>query len=122
MPQPRKIIARRLSDQIETELMSMLQAGDYGPGDRLPSERELMEMFDVGRSSVREALFSLQRKGLLKINRGDRPRVIEPEPARLISEFSDMMGIVLNRPAAFCISTKRASSLRQAWPETPPRS
>lgn len=99
MPQPRKIIARRLSDQIETELMSMLQAGDYGPGDRLPSERELMEMFDVGRSSVREALFSLQRKGLLKINRGDRPRVIEPEPARLISEFSDMMGIVLNRPA-----------------------
>lgn len=98
MTQPRRIIPKRLSDQIEAELLSMIRSGDYEPGDRLPSERDLMDMFDVGRSSVREALFALQRKGFLKINRGDRPRVIEPEPARLIADFSDVMRVVLNRP------------------------
>lgn len=93
----RPIIARRLSDQIEQELFSMIQSGEYVPGDRLPSERELMELFNVGRSSVREALFTLQRKGFLQINRGDRPKVIEPKPEKMIGEFADVMGMVLSK-------------------------
>ncbi len=99
MAQPRRIIAKRLSDQVETALVSMIQSGDYVPGDRLPSERDLMAMFDVGRTSIREALFALQRKGVVKINRGDRPRVIEPEPAQLIADFSDVVAVVLSRPS-----------------------
>lgn len=95
---PRPVIARRLSDQVEQELLSMLQTGQYVPGDRLPSERELMEMFMVGRSSIREALFTLQRKGFLQINRGDRPRVIEPKPEKMIAEFTDVIGMVLSKP------------------------
>lgn len=98
MVQPRRIIAKRLSDQIETALVSMIQSGDYAPGDRLPSERDLMTMFDVGRASVREALFALQRKGFVKIGRGDRPRVIEPAPAQLVADFSDVVAVVLSRP------------------------
>lgn len=95
---PRPIVVRRLSDQVEQELLSMLQSGEYVPGDRLPSERELMELFNVGRSSVREALFSLQRKGFLQINRGDRPKVIEPKPDKMIVEFTDVIGMVLSKP------------------------
>lgn len=95
---PRPVIARRLSDQVEQEILLMLQAGEYVPGDRLPSERELMGFYDVGRSSIREALFSLQRKGFLKISRGDRPRVIELAPKRMIAEFTDVVGMVLSRP------------------------
>lgn len=92
------IIVKRLSDQIEHELMLMLHSGEYEPGDRLPSERDLMHMFDVGRSSVREALFTLQRRGFLQINRGDRPRVLEPKPEKMISEFTDIIGMVLSKP------------------------
>lgn len=98
MPQPRPVISRRLSDQVEAHLLSMIQSGDFAPGDRLPSERDLMALFDVGRSSVREALFALKRKGVVKIGRGDRARVIEPEPYGLISDFSDVVRMVLNRP------------------------
>lgn len=94
----RPAIARRLSDQIEQQLLLMLQSGRYVPGDRLPSERDLMQLFDVGRSSVREALFAMQRKGFLKISRGDRPRVIEPKPQKLIAEFTDVVGMVLSKP------------------------
>lgn len=94
----RPIIARRLSDQIEHELLLMIQSGEYVPGERLPSERDLMEMFNVGRSSVREALFTLQRKGFLQINRGDRPKVIEPRPEKMIGEFADVIGMVLSKP------------------------
>lgn len=97
-PKKRPIVVRRLSDQVEQELFSMLQSGDYLPGDRLPSERDLMELFNVGRSSIREALFSLQRKGILQINRGDRPKVIEPEPQKVIGELSDVVGMVLSKP------------------------
>ncbi|HBQ36863.1 MAG TPA: transcriptional regulator NanR [Rhodobacteraceae bacterium] len=96
---PKKpIIIKRLSDQVEQELMSMIQSGEYRPGDCLPSERELMDLFGVGRSSIREALFSVQRKGFLKINRGDKPRVIEPKPEKMIPEFTDVIRMVLSKP------------------------
>lgn len=95
---PRQIIPQRLSDQVEHELLSLLQSGEYVPGDRLPSERELMELFDVGRSSIREALFTLQRKGFIQINRGDRPRVIELRFQKMIAEFTDVVSLALSKP------------------------
>ncbi|WP_042355148.1 FadR/GntR family transcriptional regulator [Bacillus rubiinfantis] len=41
------------------------------PGDKLPSERELSERLNVGRSSVREALRSLELLGLIETRRGE---------------------------------------------------
>ncbi|MDI4746102.1 GntR family transcriptional regulator, partial [Salmonella enterica subsp. enterica serovar Kentucky] len=41
---------------------------EFGEGEQLPSERELMAFFNVGRPSVREALAALKRKGLVQIN------------------------------------------------------
>ena len=47
-------------------------------GGRLPSEKELMERFGVGRPAVREALFILQQQGLVEIASGARARVTAP--------------------------------------------
>src|SRR5690606_16556260 len=41
------------------------------PGDKLPSERELSERLQVGRSSVREALRALELLGLIETRRGE---------------------------------------------------
>ncbi|WP_422392288.1 FadR/GntR family transcriptional regulator [Niallia oryzisoli] len=41
------------------------------PGDKLPSERELSERLNVGRSSVREALRALELLGLIETRRGE---------------------------------------------------
>ena len=58
----------------------MIQDGQFGLGDFLPSERELMQHFGVGRPAVREALFALQRMGLVVVATGERPRVSNSNP------------------------------------------
>jgi DNA-binding FadR family transcriptional regulator len=57
----------RIVEQIEDAILH----GRIGPNDRLPSERELMREFQVGRSTVREALRVLQSKGLVRSRPGD---------------------------------------------------
>ncbi|MGH3691415.1 MAG: FadR/GntR family transcriptional regulator [Microbacterium sp.] len=58
------------SRQVRDQLEGAITRGDYGPGDRLPSERELTEMFGVSRVSVREAIGSLETLGLVDVQHG----------------------------------------------------
>ena len=46
---------KRLANQVADQLRSLIANGQLKPGDRLPSEVELMKQFQVGRSSIREA-------------------------------------------------------------------
>lgn len=58
------------TEQVREQLLSAIQRGDLKPGDALPSERALAEIFDVSRVSVREAIRSLEAIGLLKVEHG----------------------------------------------------
>ncbi|MBA4495280.1 FadR/GntR family transcriptional regulator [Paenactinomyces guangxiensis] len=49
----------------------LIEADGLGPGDRLPSERELSERLQAGRSSIREVLRSLELLGLIRTRRGE---------------------------------------------------
>jgi GntR family transcriptional repressor for pyruvate dehydrogenase complex len=64
--------ARRatLSEDICQQLVNQIAAGELAPGSKLPPEHELMEMFSVGRSSVREALRALALLGLVETRQG----------------------------------------------------
>lgn len=57
-------------EHIERDLLD----GRLGPGDRLPSERDLSADLGVGRSSVREALRVLEVMGLIRTATGSGPR------------------------------------------------
>lgn len=57
----------RVVEQIESAILSR----ELRPGDRLPSERELMARFQVSRSTVREALRVLDSKGMVRSRPGD---------------------------------------------------
>ncbi|QKV18532.1 transcriptional regulator NanR [Oricola thermophila] len=70
-----KIVRRKLSDQVLERLRDMMISGELKAGDPMPSERELMERFGVGRPAVREALQSMQSMGLITISHGERSRV-----------------------------------------------
>lgn len=72
-----KIVRRKLSDQVLERLREMIVRGKLGPGDLMPSERDLMERFGVGRPAVREAMQSMHTLGLITISHGERARVSE---------------------------------------------
>ena len=76
---------RRLSDDIVTQLESMILEGTLKAGERLPAERVLAERFGVSRPSLREAIQKLVAKGLLVSRQGGGNYVA----AELGSTFSD---------------------------------
>lgn len=57
--------------EIVKQLRSLISKEKLKPGDKLPSERELSERLNVGRSSVREALRALELLGLIETRRGE---------------------------------------------------
>ena len=65
-----KIRQPKLSDVIEQQLEFLILEGTLRPGEKLPPERELAKQFDVSRPSLREAIQSLEGKGLLLRRQG----------------------------------------------------
>lgn len=61
---------KKVSSQIAEQIRSSILAGEFSPGDKLPPERELAEMFGVSRPSVREALNILAAAGLVESYQG----------------------------------------------------
>lgn len=86
----RPIARKKLSEIVEEELELMIRRGEFVEGEQLPSERELMAFFDVGRPSIREALSALSRKGLVKIASGKNARVCRPTVEGILGELSGM--------------------------------
>ncbi len=89
---------RKLSDDIRMQLEEMIRDEVYPVGTALPSEREMMEMFDVGRPSIREALFALEKMGLVRIKTGEKAKVTRPTPRDLLSSLSGMANLLLDQP------------------------
>jgi GntR family transcriptional regulator, transcriptional repressor for pyruvate dehydrogenase complex len=61
----------RVYERVVQEIEDAIQRGELAPGDRLPSERAMMEQFGVSRSTIREALRVLERDGLVRSRGGD---------------------------------------------------
>lgn len=57
--------------EIVKQLREMIAVDGLKSGDKIPSERELTERLNVGRSSVREALRALELLGLIETRRGE---------------------------------------------------
>ncbi|MDQ0349182.1 FCD domain-containing protein [Ancylobacter vacuolatus] len=90
---------RRIYEDVAERLQQLMLDGTLGEGDVLPSERELMEQFKVGRPAIREALMSLQKAGLVSIANGERARVVRPDPKHFIQELSASVRSYLAHPA-----------------------
>ncbi|WP_189733753.1 GntR family transcriptional regulator [Streptomyces nojiriensis] len=56
--------------RIADALRAAIQAGEYGPGDRLPGENDLMATYEVARMTARQALGVLQNEGLAEARKG----------------------------------------------------
>lgn len=56
--------------QLKRVLAAEIAAGRWAPGDKVPTESELCEHFDVARGTVRQALGELESEGLVERSRG----------------------------------------------------
>lgn len=79
---------RKLYEEVAARLERMIAGGHYAAGDALPSQRTLMETFGVGRPAIREALFHLQKMGLIDIRSGTRAIVTLPTPAFVVDALA----------------------------------
>jgi DNA-binding FadR family transcriptional regulator len=79
---------RKLYQEVEDRLLALIRSGDIPPGQQLPSERDLMERYGVGRPAVREALQSLERSGIVEIAHGERARVLLPTASSLMEQVA----------------------------------
>ena len=67
-----QIQRRKLYQEVLDRLLERIRSGEIPPGAHLPSERELMEFYGVGRPAVREALQALERSGIVEITHGEQ--------------------------------------------------
>lgn len=93
---PAAIKRRKLSDEVQDRLLTIIHNGKLEPGDPLPSERELMASFEVGRPAIREAMQNLQRMGLIDIRHGERPKVAKPSIDQMVGQMSETMRHILS--------------------------
>ena len=70
-PRFEPVRAVRAYERVVEQVEEAIESGSLSPGERLPSERELMVQFSVSRSTVREALRVLQARGLVRSRPGD---------------------------------------------------
>lgn len=65
------IKTKKIYEQIVDQIGLLVSEGQLKPGDRLPSERELVEQFQVSRASIREAISALEMMGLIEVRAGE---------------------------------------------------
>ncbi|MFP3489946.1 GntR family transcriptional regulator, partial [Staphylococcus sp. SIMBA_130] len=64
----------------------MIKTGKFPPNSQLPSENELVKMFGVSRSPIREALSVLAAGGLIESRQGGRSWVKEVNVAEMLKQ------------------------------------
>ena len=62
--------SRKVGDQMVEQIKRWIIAGHVKPGDRLPKEAELLDIFGLSKGTVREALNSLEVQGLVTMRTG----------------------------------------------------
>jgi GntR family transcriptional regulator, transcriptional repressor for pyruvate dehydrogenase complex len=111
----------RIYEDIVRQVRALIADGQLKSGDRLPPERDLAQRFRVSRTSVREALRSLQSRGLIEIRAGEGAFVrdvsvealIEPL-ALVILPYREAVGELfearrLLEPAIAALAARRAT-------------
>jgi len=82
----------KLSSQVAEQIKQLILSRQIRPGDRLPTERELCETFQVSRTVIREATRALEARGLVKsqVGSGTYVRAVKVE------DVTDSLGMYLS--------------------------
>jgi len=81
----------KLSEQVAEKIKQLILSRQIQPGERLPTERELGESFQVSRTVIREAITALEARGLVESQTGSGTYV----RALKAGDVSDSLGLFL---------------------------
>ena len=113
----RKIAVHELVVQ---RIRRAIHLGDYLPGDRLPSEREIAERLEVSRETVREAIKVLENEGYVVSRRGAAGGIavtalggpVARTLARMQENQESIVHLMDFRRANECLAARLAAQLR----------
>lgn len=105
---------KKVSTQIAEQIRSSILAGEFAPGDKLPPERELAEMFGVSRPSVREALNVLASSGLVMSYQGGGTVVMSLVETTASNPLSELIRVQQDR-ALDVIEVRKSMESWTAW-------
>ena len=105
---------------VANQLRRAIHRGDYMPGDRLPSERELANRLAVSRETLREAIRMLEGEGYVVSRRGAKgghmvTALSEPAGrmyARLRADENNIVNLMEFRRVNECLAARLAAELR----------
>ena len=86
---------QRLYERVANKIMDLIKDDTWKSGDRLPTERELADAFDVSRTVVREAVKYLEAQGVLEVTTGSGIYVRSPDSAlvsRSLQTYLQLLG------------------------------
>ncbi len=84
----RPIRTKKIYEEIVDQIKALISAGNLKPGDRLPSERDLADLLQVSRTSLREALCALDMAGVIEIKSGEGAYVRMPGSTGVIEPLA----------------------------------
>jgi GntR family transcriptional repressor for pyruvate dehydrogenase complex len=81
----------KVYEQAAQQLQRMIRDGLFKPGEKLPAERELAEMLQVSRGSLRDAIRTLELMGLVEPRQGEGTVVCDPSARSLINPLATVL-------------------------------
>jgi len=85
-----------LTNKIQAEIEKSILQKKFVPGDKLPTEKEMCEMFGVSRTALREALQMLSIQGLINIRKGSGIYVSEYNSDNAVKPMSQYLQMNLD--------------------------
>ena len=97
----KKVRKKKAYEDIVTQIRNLIEKGKLKKDDRLPNEKELSDTFKVSRSTVREAILSLENMKLVERRQGDgtyitassEEALVKPLAASIFQEKDDIIDI-----------------------------
>lgn len=118
--------SRNLADEVVAQITEQIVEGNLTPGERLPTEQEMMASFGISRTVVREAVAALRGDGLVKTRQGvgafvaedaqQRPFRIDPDQLVSLHNVLNIMELRMSveiEAAGLAAERRTASQLKR---------
>ncbi|MCM3653429.1 FadR/GntR family transcriptional regulator [Metabacillus litoralis] len=105
--EPLKMTTVKIYEKIAEHLKQQILDGKLKPGERLPSDKELCQLYSVGRSTIREALSALKIMGLVESRQGEGSTICKVDPEDI--GMPDFTGLLLSEQTILELMEARKS-------------